>query len=480
MNLKDYLEKKGIKQEEFENYIKKNIKNNKDEIIKKIEYIIDDLSKNYKIIKWVPLLKWVTSQYKNKKDFLRILKDKDAWELMLALIIIKSIYKKNYPTTIIYTSQTRDTGLGYYFPDEKPSETELLNELKRHFESIYRIQWFGNKKRRKNKMEGYLYEIRVYGELKSELKDEIENGTIDENKGFSLKRIFTFNKELINIKKNDERLTVKYPLIILFAVIDYLMIKMFMENKRPTGYDLAEIFLVNNKLTYRRYYILSNIPEIYYIFYSNKDDDFVIEKKNESEEIIHGSKLSKFLSSFLLRNEDYLDKSEYLIDHLIYYLFNYKKINGEILDKLVNLVIKYNKEVEKPKKILYIDYVLKKFWNINNMEPQEIKKWGRNAGRYIRKTYGKIYDDEKAKKIISRIIDELKVESIPGRFFDKLTRIIKDYEIPMLNIGNIMTSKEVKDNLDNFFYVKSLIIAGLLDAWQENYEAEKQSSKVNS
>ena len=463
MSLEEYLKTKGIKKENLENYIKRNIdKKEVGKILDRINYLLEKL-KNYRFERYIPLLKWITSQYTG--GFFKELKNKNAWELLFSLLIIKSAYEKNYPTSIIYTTQTKERGRGYYLSSEEPTEEELINEFLKHINSFYRIQWYSRR-------EGYLYEIIAYGKLMQDLKRCIEDSPLDNN-GFSFSKVCAYNKEIISIKGKKENLIVKYPNIVLFIVVDYLLTKMAEKNERPLYTDFSEIHVVSNKLVNRRYYIFPNISEIYYLFYKNLEEDFIIDEevvglKGEKKLIFRGSKLSKFLLSLWIKHPDYSEESLSLLDKLIYYLFNYVKLNGEILNKLVNLIVTYSRK-ERVIKIKYLCYVLNKFWNIKYMKPTMIEEWANKIGKYmLSEEYKNKYnlDEKRAKKRIERIIDELKVENVPGRFFEKLVRILKDYELPIvvdnLDITKIIKDEKVKNNMDNFFYVKALILSGLL------------------
>lgn len=463
--LEDYIKEKKIDKSQLENYIKKNVNKNIVEIYNKIEKLLSIFT-SYKIEKWIPLINWVTTQYTT--GFLKELKRKNAWELLLSLVIVKSIYEKNYSTTIIYTSQSREKGLGYYLDNETPTEEELIEESKRHIESIYRIQWFSAN-------EGYLYEIITTGELQKELKREIEESPID-SRGFSFERFSIYNQEVVSSKKK-ENLLVKYPNIVLFIIIDYLLTKMFLEKKLPSSEDCAEIYIVSNKLVHRRHYIFPNISEIYNLFYSKEEDFEIFERKGLKGEIIRefsGSKLSKFLLSLWIKHKDYSEKSLIILDKLIYYLFNYGKINGQLLDRLIENIVTYCKKENKVVKIKYIEKILKSFWKLNIMNPHYIKKWGEKIGEYILSEYKNKYklDENRAKKIIKRIIDELKVEYLPGRFFEKLIKLIRDYDLPLkvsssnieIDITKIFEDENIKNNMDNFLYAKALIISGLLQS----------------
>ena len=470
MLLESYLKEKGINKAKLENYIRRNIEKNVKAVLEKIKRIIAKIE-NYKIDKWIPLLNWITSQYTS--GFFRELKKKNAWELLFALLIVKSVSEKNYPASIIYTAQTREKGRGYYLGLEEPTEEELIEEFLKHLNSFYRIQWYGLN-------EGYLYEIIVHGKIKEHLQKIIEESPMDSKYGFSFEKVAVYNPDIISKRRGKETLVVKYPNIVLFIIVDYLLNEMFRENKQPSYEDFAEIYVVSNRLVHRRHFIFPNIFEIYNLFYKNKEDfeikEEIVGLKGEKREVFYGSKLSKFIFSLWIKHPDYSEECLSLLDKLIYYLFNYCKINGEILDRLIKLVVTYSRK-ERPLRIKYLSYILNKFWNIDNMKPWMIEKWAEEIGRIIlSEDYKNRHnlDEQRAKKIIGRIIDELKVENIPGRFFEKLIRILRDYELPVevkikknnkeikVDITKVIKDEKVKNNMDNFFYIKALILSGLL------------------
>jgi len=474
--LEKYLEKK--KAEELLPEIIKYLENlkrrekiniTKDELDNMLKEINDYCEKEeIDIQKYSSLIRFVTSQLTS--GIFKKLKEKGLWELIYAILILKGKKENNYPTSLVYTSQVRGEGLGYYFESEKVSEDEIKRESFKHLGSFYRIQWYGRE-------EGYLYEINVDGVIREELKELIKDSGWDEKNGFSISDIAKLNPYIMGISKKDKKevLLLKYPNLFLFSVVDYILTVMFLKNKRPTYEDFAEIYVISNRLVNRRYYIFPNISEIYEKFYSSEDDYIIKEVEvgleGEKEKTFGGSKLSRFIFSLWIRDPDYED-SAILLDKLVYYLFNHVRIDGEILNKLVINIVSYSIKKEREVIVPYYEYVLKKFWNINIMEPKEIRLWSRDLGCTIlsdKYKNDKNLDDEKAKKIVERILNELKVENLPGRFFNKIIELISKYELEKYYnyasyISNLLVDEKIRYNMDNFFYVKSLILFGLLES----------------
>jgi len=467
--LEDYLKERNSEDllPEIEKYLK-NKRINKDELNEILEEINKHLkSNNINPKKYSTLIRFVTAQLTSGLP--KILKQRELWELLYALLILDGIKRNSYSTSLIYTSQVRNEGLGYYFKSEKVSENEILSESLKHFESFYRVQWY-------SRDEGYLYEINANGAIKEELRKIINYSAWDEKNGFSFSMIAKLNPFIIATRKGGkETLILKFPNLVLFSVVDYILTIMFRENKRPSYEDFAEIYVISNRLVNRRYFIFPNISEIYDKFYSSENDYVIREMEigleGEKAKTFEGSKLSRFLFSLWIRDKDYKE-SAILLDKLIYYLFTHTKLNGEILNKLTISIISYSLQKERKVKVLYQEYIFKKLWNIDIMEPRKIKEWGRNLGCTIlseKYKNAKNLDDKRAKKIIERIINELKVENLPGRFFNKTLELISKYEIEKYYeqssfISELLTDEKIRYNMDNFFYIKSLILFGMLDA----------------
>ncbi|MEM5820855.1 MAG: hypothetical protein QXP34_00840 [Candidatus Aenigmatarchaeota archaeon] len=470
--IKNYLKENEIDIEKFEKYMKKICKKNLNECYDALEKALKffkskKLSEN--IDKYSPLIRFVTSQYTT--GFLGDLKKNKKFELLLSLIAIRDYFNQERSTTIFYTSQTKERGLGYYLGQEKIELEDLLDQIEEHLNSFYRIQWFGK--------EGYLYEVILSGPLREELKNEIINSAWDEKNGFSLSRIFRFNEDVLSTRKGRENLLIKDPNIFLFLVIDYIFSKIFLENKIEkilSGENTAEIYMFSDDLTIRRHFIFPNLSKIFELFYSS-EENFVFREEEiglaeEKGKILEGSKLSKFLLSFWIKDPDYSDITSSLIGKLIYYLFNYTNFNGEILNKLIKVNVHYMLKNERIRKIKYIKNIFKIFfkkkYNMENLE--KAIEIGEKISYYIVNVYSKKYylDKEKVKKILEKILDELKVEDLPGKFFDKLMKLIDKYEmyyeekIPKM-LKEIVENQKVRNNMDIFFYVKTLILAGIIN-----------------
>ncbi|MEM5830409.1 MAG: hypothetical protein QW409_03725 [Candidatus Aenigmatarchaeota archaeon] len=464
----------------------------KEFLIKSVDFLIKNSKKEdngTSIYKYIPLLNFVTSQYRT--GFLADLKKKNLWELFLAFVAVRDYLNRELSTSIFYTSQTRKEGAGYYISGEKEvSLQEILDEILLHLNSFYRIEWY----KENNKITGYLYEIRCFGKIGENFREYMMGLSLDEKRGFSLGDIAIFNP--IILSKNG-KLLIKNPNILLFVVVDYILTQIFLESYESrsnfiiSDEDFAEIFFVNDRLRIRRYYIFPNISEIYYKFYfGEKNYEYITDEENVKQ--IKGSKLSRFLFSFFINDKDFAEKSEILLDKLIYYLFTYGKLNGKILDELMLLLIEYNDYLTKKDKqynikiVKYLYYVIEKIviHNMSGLKFKDIEEWGKNVGLKVKDIYENKYkySIERINKIIERIINELKVEDLPGRFFDKLVKLSIKYEFPILinniDISQVFSKPEIRSNMDLFFYVKALILSGLLKVLQEiNIKAIKKEEK---
>jgi hypothetical protein len=87
---------------------------------------------------------------------------------------------------------------------------------------------------------------------------------------------------------------------------------------------------------------------------------------------------------------------------------------------------------------------------------------------------------EKGKELIKKLIYEIRGEETPGRFFNRLTQKLGEYKINVniqadVSIHNML----FKENWygDKFFYLKSAILAGFLNALVERQEGKGEEKE---
>jgi hypothetical protein len=90
---------------------------------------------------------------------------------------------------------------------------------------------------------------------------------------------------------------------------------------------------------------------------------------------------------------------------------------------------------------------------------------------------------EKGKELVKKLIYEIRGEETPGRFFNRLTQKLGEYKINV----NIQADVSVHSMLfkedwygDKFFYLKSAILAGFLNALVETQQGKKIEKEDNS
>ncbi len=398
---------------------------------------------------YIDLFRFLTTQYTSR--FYRELKEKGAWELLLSIIISRAISNKEFPTSIFITTQTYLKGMGYYLT-RIDIKDDIIRSFKDLLNSFYIISG------------GNLYIIICEGILKEYLSKFIRDMNLDEN-GFNYKY---FQRWL------PMKIIGRYGLIIRDAnLICFCLLNYFLSNfKRFGDGDYAKVYFVSKRLINRRTFFFPNIHRIYKIFYEG-DICYVI--KNGVKLY---PRLASFIFSMFIDHEKYRDKVESNVGKLVNILFNELRIDGRILNEIVIDIIKYVKKEKKKKVIHNLSFVLSRLYNI--MEYKLLELWSETLGGYIlSEDYRKVMNitEEDSRKIIERIIDEIKVEELQGRFWNKLLLLIKKYDLKIefspedvkkytgIDVKlSIDLSKFLTKNLigDKFYHTKALIISGLL------------------
>ncbi len=413
------------------------------------ERIFNEISKIRIPMQYNRMFKFLTQQYTAK--FYRELKRKNAWTLLFTIIIRNALKNKEMPTSIFITTQTYSRGMGYYIVRERIG-FDFKSYLEEIANSFYKLS------------DENLYIIICKGAIGKYLSDIIKSAGFGRN-GFSFK---IFNRWLpIKIEEKDD-LKIKEPNLLLFCLINYIL-----SHFSRVGYnDYAKIYFISKKLIYRRVIFFPNIYEIYKMFYE-KEDCYVIRN-----DVRLYPKIAGFIFSMYIDHKDYREKISNYLGKIVNVLFNELRIDGKSLNEIMLNIIDYVKKEKKRKKISYMSFVLSKLYN--NMDYKILEIWSEILGRYImseeyRKMSG--ISQEDSRRILERIIDEIKVEEMQGRFWNKLLLLIKKYNLKLvfspddakkyLGIDikrNIDITKYISQQLigDKFYHVKSLIISGLL------------------
>lgn len=90
----------------------------------------------------------------------------------------------------------------------------------------------------------------------------------------------------------------------------------------------------------------------------------------------------------------------------------------------------------------------------------EYFKWALAVGKSI-------LTKEKGEDLLRRLIFEIRAEETPGRFLDKLSENIGEYNTNRNILLNATINKDIYDKVwfaDNFYYLKSAILSGFINA----------------
>jgi hypothetical protein len=88
-------------------------------------------------------------------------------------------------------------------------------------------------------------------------------------------------------------------------------------------------------------------------------------------------------------------------------------------------------------------------------------------------------DPEKGREYLRRLIFDIRAEETPGRFLDKLSQRLGEYktntniQAPVSLLPEIFQSKN-KWSGDGFYYLKSAILSGLLNALSSGQRSEEK------
>ncbi len=400
-----------------------------------------------------PLLRFLTRQYTS--GIQSRLREINAWHLLFSMLISNTLRKDELPTSLFITTQTYSRGMGYYLGKESLEKNDIMNFFIDLVKCFYKISGQN------------LYIIICKGILQELLFDLLKESRWDEN-GFSLKHVERWLPENIRIERRG-RILIEEPNVIGFCILNYILsnIKEFASYE-----DYAKIYYVSKKLIWRRTFFFPNIHRIYKLFYS-EDNCYIIKKGKKLY-----PKLAAFIFSLYIYHKDYRDKVLSNIGKIINLLFNELRIDGKALNDILVEIVKYVKKEKKKKFIVYLPFVLKKLYN--NMDYKSLELWSLCLGKYISsKEYREKRNltEEDSKRIVERIIDELKVEEMQGRFWNKLMLLIKKYDLKVrfsqeeierytgiklkrdLDISRYVTLQLIGDK---FYHAKALIISGLL------------------
>ncbi|MEM3571136.1 MAG: hypothetical protein QW589_04320 [Candidatus Bathyarchaeia archaeon] len=83
------------------------------------------------------------------------------------------------------------------------------------------------------------------------------------------------------------------------------------------------------------------------------------------------------------------------------------------------------------------------------------------------------YDKEKGKDLLKRLIFDIRAEETPGRFLEKLSGRITEYKTNTNIQANVYMHPEIMKREfygDRFYYLKSAILTGFLNALSQEGE----------
>ncbi|MCM8787735.1 MAG: hypothetical protein NC935_06770 [Candidatus Omnitrophica bacterium] len=257
------------------------------------------------------------------------------------------IKMKNYSTTIFPTLISIKEAENFYFINEKqPEREEIFYYLYLLSTSIYTYR--GNR-----------YLINLISDNKkgwesfiSEIKKE-EAGIFIINKESSPISIDGLNTSKINSYLNSKiPFSLKSRNVFIFALINFFVVWWLKERRKIIITSLEDLdkklkdeniddsatlvlfdFSGNEKKKIYFYPRLNKFIEKWYFDYLKSQDD---------KDIF----LPKFLANFIIYDKKYQNLSTNYLDKFLYYLLK-DQVNGELLDKLINLHINYNFKEKK-------------------------------------------------------------------------------------------------------------------------------------
>jgi len=97
---------------------------------------------------------------------------------------------------------------------------------------------------------------------------------------------------------------------------------------------------------------------------------------------------------------------------------------------------------------------------------ERLFKWAFAIGKSIIHNPDK-YDEEKGRDLLKRLIFDIRAEETPGRFLEKLSERLTEYKTNTNIQANVEIHQEIMSkywHADKFYYLKSAILAGFLNA----------------
>ena len=99
------------------------------------------------------------------------------------------------------------------------------------------------------------------------------------------------------------------------------------------------------------------------------------------------------------------------------------------------------------------------------MPYEQIFKWAFGVGKNI--INNERYDKEKGVDLLKKLIFAVRAEETPGRFLEKLSELLTEYRTNTSISADVNMHPELFSrewHADSFYYMKSAILTGLLNA----------------